>query len=353
MMNTFGYIFRITTFGESHGKAVGVIIDGCPPNISITENEIQKELDRRKPGQSAITTPRKENDKIEFFSGIFNGKTTGHPIMMMAQNKNQQSKDYSNIKEKYRPSHADYTYDLKYGIRDHRGGGRSSARETIGRVAAGALAKKILTSANNIKITGFVTQIGNVQSSEFNEEYIEKNPVRCADKNKAKKMEDEIRKVQKNGDSVGGIVEIRVKNIIAGLGSPTFAKIKADLASALMSIPGVKGFEYGSGFQSASMKGSEHNDEFFIDNKNIRTKTNHHGGILGGITTGEDLILRIVVKPTSSISKEQHTVNNSGEETMIQTFGRHDPCLAPRLVPIAESMVALVLVDHWLLSKTI
>jgi chorismate synthase len=354
MMNSFGHIFRITTFGESHGKAVGVILDGCPAGYEISEADIQPDLDRRRPGQSKITTARDEADQIEIFSGVFEGKTTGHPIMMMVRNKDQRSKDYGDIKDKFRPSHADFTYQMKYGIRDYRGGGRSSARETIARVAAGAIAKKILMQETKANIIGHVVQVGDIKATQFKPETIEQNPVRCADPEAAIAMERKIHQVKAKMDSIGGIAEVRVLNTPSSLGNPTFGKIKADLASAIMSLPGVKGFEYGTGFATAEMTGTEHNDEFYIDVEgNTRTKTNHHGGILGGITTGEDLVLRMVLKPTSSIPKKQQTVDKHGNETEIETYGRHDPCLCPRLVPMAEAMVALVLMDHWLLNKTV
>ena len=352
-MNTFGHLFRITTFGESHGKAIGVIVDGCPAGYEISEADIQPDLDRRRPGQSDLTTPRNEADKVEIFSGTFEGKTTGHPIMMMVRNQDQRSRDYSDIKDKYRPSHADFSFDQKYGIRDYRGGGRSSARETIARVAAGAIAKKVLKTETGCEIFGHTVQVGEIQATTFDPHMIETNPVRAADAEAAEKMGNLIRELKTQGDSIGGIAEVRVLQTPVGLGSPVFAKIKADLASGIMSLPGVKGFEYGSGFATATMTGSEHNDEFINDNGRIHTKTNHHGGILGGITTGEDLILRAVVKPTSSISKTQNTVDTAGNETTIETHGRHDPCLVPRFIPMAEAMVALVLVDHWLMNKVV
>lgn len=352
-MNTFGHLFRITTFGESHGKAVGVIVDGCPAGYVIDVTKIQHDLNRRRPGQSAVTTPRDEKDRIEIFSGTFEGLTTGHPIMMMVMNQDQQSKDYGDIKNKFRPSHADFCFQNKYGLRDYRGGGRSSARETIARVAAGSIAKQILETETGAQIFGHTVQVGDVRAKNFDPTVIETNIVRAADSEAAKKMETLILKLKDEGESIGGIAEVRVLNTPPNLGAPVFGKIKADLASAIMSLPGVKGFEYGSGFATGTMKGSEHNDEFINDNGTIKTKTNHHGGILGGITTGEDLILRAVIKPTSSISKTQNTVDMDGNQTTIETHGRHDPCLVPRFIPMAEAMVALVLLDHWLLNKTV
>jgi chorismate synthase len=352
-MNTFGHLFRITTFGESHGKAVGVIVDGCPAGYAIDITKIQNDLNRRRPGQSAVTTPRDEKDRIEIFSGTFEGLTTGHPIMMMVTNQDQRSHDYTEIKNKFRPSHADFCFQNKYGLRDYRGGGRSSARETIARVAAGSIAKQILEIETGAQIFGHTAQVGDIRAKNFDPTVIEQNIVRSADPEAAKAMESLILKLKDEGDSIGGIAEVRVLNTPPNLGAPVFAKIKADLASAIMSLPGVKGFEYGSGFATATMKGSEHNDEFINDNGTIKTKTNHHGGILGGITTGEDLILRAVIKPTSSISKSQSTVDMDGNETTIETHGRHDPCLVPRFIPMAEAMVALVLLDHWLLDKTV
>lgn len=344
--NIFGEKFRITTFGESHGLAVGVVIDGVKPNIKISNREIQKELDRRRPGQTVITSKRKEEDKIEILSGILEGKTTGTPICLLVWNKDQKESDYENLKNIFRPGHADYTYFAKYGIYDYRGGGRASGRETIGRVAAGAIAKKIL-SKNKIKIIGYTKEVGGIRANKIDYSQIEKNPVRCPDSVAAKKMGKKILDVMKNGDSIGGIVEIVISGCPAGLGEPVFDKVDAELAKAMMSIPAVKGFEIGSGFQAAKMLGSEHNDEFYFDKKNkrIRTKTNCAGGILGGITTGEDIIIRLAVKPTSSISIEQRTVDLRGKSRKIKIEGRHDPCICPRVVPVAEAMAALVLVN--------
>ncbi len=344
--NSFGNKFKITTFGESHGRAVGVIIDGVEPGLKITEKEIQKELDRRKPGQSVVTSRRMECDKLEIISGIYNDKSLGTPICMLVWNEGQNSGDYENLKNIFRPGHADYSYFAKYGIYDHRGGGRASGRETIGRVAAGAVAKKILLK-RNIKILGYTREIGGIKSMHIDYSQIEKNPLRCPDPVAAKKMEKKILEIIKKGDSLGGVVEIVIKGCPTGLGDPVFNKIDAELAKAMVSIPGVKGFEIGSGFQSASMRGSEHNDEFYYDKKNkrFRTKTNNAGGVLGGITIGEDIVLRLAVKPTSSISLPQQTVDIKGFKKTFKIEGRHDPCLCPRIVPVAEAMAAIVMVN--------
>jgi len=351
--NTFGRLFRITTWGESHGKAVGVVLDGCPPGLRISEKEIQVELDRRRPGQSRITTQRKEPDKIEILSGVFGGKTTGTPISMIVKNVDAISRSYEDIKDTYRPGHADYTYDQKYGFRDYRGGGRSSNRETVGRVAAAAIAKKILKK-EGIKTTGYVKQVGSIKAEKFNFQQIEKNPVRCPDKNKAAEMIQLIEKVRREGDSVGGIVEVVSTGMPKGLGDPVFNKLDADLASALMSLGGIRGFEAGLGFAVAGMKGSEANDLMYKKkDDSIGFKTNNAGGMLGGISNGEDLIVRIAIKPTSSISKVQKTVDKKGKSKNLTVKGRHDPCLCPRAVPIAEAMVNLVLVDHLLISRTV
>ncbi len=348
MTNSFGTIFRITTWGESHGKAVGVVIDGCPPNLIISEEDIQKELDRRKPGQSKLTTPRKEQDKAMIMSGIFEGKTTGTPIAIMVVNEDIDSSKYEKIKELYRPGHADYTYNKKYGIRDWRGGGRSSAREHIGRVAAAAIAKKLLQK-KGITITGYTKQAGNITIEDKEVEFaeIEKNPVRAAHRKKAEEMEKLILKTKQQGDSIGGIVEVIAKGVPAGLGEPVFDKLSADIAKAVMSIGAVKGIEIGDGFKVAEMKGSEANDE--IDEKGFRT--NHAGGILGGISSGQDIIVRAAIKPTPSIQKEQTTINTKGKEQKIIVEGRFDSCLCPRAVPVIEAMIALVLADHLLRQK--
>jgi chorismate synthase len=343
--NKFGKNIEIMTFGESHGKAVVVVIDGIKPNIAITEKDIQKELDKRKPGQSRITTQRKETDKIEILSGIFKGKTTGTPICLVIWNKDQDSSRYEELKDIFRPGHADFTFYKKFGIRDYRGGGRSSGRETAARVASGAIAKKLLAK-KQIKITAYVRQVGNIQAKDIDLEEIEKNPVRCPDKKTAKKMEKLILDTKKADDSVGGIIEVIAENVPAGLGEPVFDKLDADIAKALMSIGAVKGIEIGAGFKAAEMKGSESNDEFTKKGKKIITKTNNSGGILGGISNGMPIIARIAVKPTPSISKGQNTVDKKGKKTKIKIEGRHDPCICPRIVPVVESMFALVILDH-------
>jgi len=343
--NSFGNIFKITTWGESHGKALGVVVDGCPAGLKISTKDIQHELDRRMPGQSKYTTQRKETDKVEILSGQFNGITTGTPISMIIPNVDAISKSYENFKDIYRPGHADLSYDEKYGIRDHRGGGRSSNRETVGRVAAGAIAKKILKSMK-IKTFGFVSQIGNIKCENINVNYIEKNSLRIADKSKFIEMGSLIDSVRKSGDSIGGVIEVRSIGVPAGLGSPVFEKLDARLASAIMGIGGVRGFEIGLGFQVASMKGSQVNDIMTGKSKGkVKFQSNNAGGILGGISNGNDLVLRFALKPTSSISQVQSSIDSKGKQKKLQVKGRHDPCLCPRAVPIAEAMVNLVLLD--------
>ncbi len=353
MGNTFGHLFRITTFGESHGGGVGVIIDGCPPLLEISEAEIQVELDRRRPGQSAITTPRQESDSCEILSGVFEGKTLGTPIAILVRNQDARSQDYDEMAVKYRPSHADATYDAKYGIRNWKGGGRSSARETIGRVAAGAIAKKILAQAAGIEIIGYVKSIQNLEGiidpNTVTLEQVESNIVRCPDTNCAEKMIDLINQIRRNKDSIGGVVECVVRHVPMGLGEPVFDKLEAELAKAVMSLPASKGFEIGSGFGGTLLTGSEHNDEFYLDETGqLRTRTNRSGGVQGGISNGENIIIRAAFKPTATIGKEQNTVSNAGEETTLEAKGRHDPCVLPRAVPMVEAMVALVLCDHLL-----
>jgi chorismate synthase len=350
--NTFGTLFRITTWGESHGPAVGVVIDGCPAGLPLEESDVQKELDRRRPGQSDITTPRKEKDTAEILSGLFSGKTTGAPISIMVRNKDIDSSKYEALRNTPRPGHADLTYEFKYGLRDWRGGGRSSARETIGRVAAGAVAKKLL-DIKGVEVLGHVVELGGIRartaSIEAVRENTEKNPVRCADPDAAAEMEAVIRAAQSEGDSVGGMVEVIGIGVPAGLGEPVFDKLNAQLAKALMSIGAVKGVEIGAGFRSASMKGSQMNDPFAMRGGKIRALTNNAGGILGGMTSGEPIVCRIAVKPTPSISQEQRTVDMSNmKDTKIKIQGRHDPSIPPRIVPVAEAMVALVLVDMML-----
>ncbi len=347
--NTFGTFFRITTWGESHGPAIGVVIDGCPAGMPLEDSDIQKELDRRRPGQSDVTTQRKEEDRAEILSGVFSGKTTGAPISIIVKNTDVDSSKYEALRNTPRPGHADLTYELKYGLRDWRGGGRSSARETVGRVAAGAVAKKLL-DLKGVEVLGHVMELGGIRartvSIEEVRENTEKNPVRCADPEAAVEMEAMIHAARSQGESVGGIVELIGIGVPAGVGEPVFDKLSAELAKALMSIGAVKGVEIGAGFRSASMKGSQMNDAITIRNEKITTLTNNAGGILGGISDGEPLVLRIAVKPTPSISKEQLTVNMSKmQETKIRIQGRHDPSIPPRIVPVAEAMVALVLVD--------
>lgn len=350
--NSFGQLFRITTWGESHGHGLGVVVDGCPAGLEISEQEIQLEMDRRRPGQSSITTQRKEPDKVDILSGVFEGRTLGTPIAMLIRNTDAISKSYEDIKDTYRPGHADFTYDSKYGFRDHRGGGRSSNRETVGRVAAAAIAKKLL-SLHGIKTTGYVKQVGDIICEKIVFDEIENNLVRCADPDKVQPMIDLIDAVRKEGDSIGGIVEVISSGIPAGLGDPVFHKVDADLAAGIMSIGGIRGFEVGLGFNVAHMKGSESNDLMYKkDDGSLGFKTNNAGGLLGGITNGEDLIVRIAIKPTSSISKLQNTVDKFGTPKELKVKGRHDPCLCPRAVPIMEAMVNLVLADHLLLSKT-
>lgn len=348
--NTFGTLFRITTWGESHGPAVGVVIDGCPAGLPLEESDIQKELDRRRPGQSDVTTQRKEEDRAEILSGVFSGKTTGAPISIIVKNKDVDSSKYEALRNTPRPGHADLTYELKYGLRDWRGGGRSSARETVGRVAAGAVAKKLL-DLKGVHVLGHVVELGGIRAKTVSIEEVrentEKNPVRCADPDAALEMEAMIHAAIGEGDSVGGIVELIGTGVPAGVGEPVFDKLSAELTKALMSIGAVKGVEIGAGFRSASMKGSKMNDTIIIRNEKITTLTNNAGGILGGISDGEPLVLRIAVKPTPSISKEQRTVDMSKmQETKIKIQGRHDPSIPPRIVPVAEAMVALVLVDQ-------
>ena len=352
-MNTFGNIFRLTSFGESHGLAVGGIIDGCPSGIDMDMEFIQNELDRRRPGQSRITTPREESDKVIFLSGVFDGKTTGAPIAFTIYNKDQHSSDYDNLKNIYRPSHADFTYAKKYGNRDHRGGGRSSARETIARVVAGAVAKLILNELS-INVVAYTSQVGNIaldsDYSQYDLSQIESTLVRCPDKQKADEMIALIDDVKKNGDTIGGVITCIVKGAPVGLGEPVFGKLHAALGSAMLGINAVKGFEYGQGF-NVSMRGSEVNDEFYNDNGVIRTRTNNSGGVQAGISNGQDIYFRVAFKPVSTILRDQKTVDQSGEETSIKAKGRHDPCVLPRAVPIVEAMAALTIIDYYLLAQ--
>ncbi len=355
MSSSFGTLFKITTWGESHGKAVGVVIDGCPAQLPITAEEIQAELDRRKPGQSTISTPRKEGDTVDILSGIFEGKTTGTPISLIVTNKDQNSKAYNHLKDIYRPSHADYTFDAKFGFRDYRGGGRSSARETIGRVAAGAIAKKLL-SLRNIESLSCVTQIhtliGSADLNTVTLNDIEANIVRCPDPEIAKLMITRIEEARKDGDSLGGIVSGVIRGVPAGLGEPVFDKLKADLAKAMMSIPATMGFQIGSGFDSVSMTGREHNDAFYAEKETVRTKTNNSGGIQGGISNGEYITFQVAFKPTATIFKVQDTIDTNKKSITLQAKGRHDPCVLPRAIPIVDAMANLVIIDHLLRQKS-
>ena len=349
--NTFGTIFKLTTFGESHGPAIGGVIDGCPAGVHLDMELIQFELDRRKPGQSAIVTQRKEPDTVEFYSGIFEGFTTGTPIGFVIKNANQKSKDYSHIKDSYRPSHADYTYDQKYGVRDYRGGGRSSARETASRVVAGAIAKQVL---KDIEFNAYVSAVGPiVLETAYNQldfSLTETNAVRCPHTDKASEMEQYIKQIRKEGDTVGGVVSCVIKGVPVGLGEPVFDKLHAELGKAMLSINAVKGFEYGSGFEGAKLKGSQHNDLF---NNDGTTKTNLSGGIQGGISNGMDIYFNVAFKPVATIMQDQETIDKEGNIVTMQGKGRHDPCVVPRAVPIVEAMTALVILDYFLLNKTI
>ena len=351
MSNTFGRVFRFTTWGESHGPAIGAVVDGCPAGLPLAEADIQRELDRRRPGQSRVTTQRQEEDRPEILSGVFEGHTTGTPISVLIRNKDADSSKYEPLRELYRPGHADFTYMAKWGRRDHRGGGRSSARESAGRVAAGAIAKKLL-ALQGVSIVGFVSRIGEVawEGEAFDPAVIESNPVRCPDPATAQRMEEVILAARKAGDSVGGVVTVVAAGVPAGWGEPYYARLDADLASAMMGIHAVKGVEIGAGFRAAAMRGSQHNDPFDFAGGKVVPRTNHAGGILGGISTGAPIVVRFAVKPTSSILIEQETVSVSGERRTVKVEGRHDPCVAPRAVPIGEAMMAVVLADHWRLS---
>lgn len=355
MGNSFGKLFKITTFGESHGKALGAIVEGCPAGLELDEEKIRQEMQRRKPGQSKITTQRKEEDEIEILSGVFEGKTTGTPIGIVIQNSDQKSKDYSHIADKFRPSHADYTYFEKYGIRDYRGGGRSSARETAARVAAGAIAKQFL-EVKGISIQAFVSQVGDLtlekNYTDLNLDLAEENIVRCPDPEMAEKMISLIDQVRLDRDTIGGVVTCVIKNTPPGLGEPVFDRLHAELGKAMLSINAVKGFEYGSGFEGVKMRGSQHNDTFIKEGEKIHTITNHSGGIQGGISNGEDIYFRVAFKPVATIMQDQESLNEAGETVTVSGKGRHDPCVVPRAVPIVEAMAALVIADYLLISKT-
>jgi chorismate synthase len=355
MSNSYGKIFRITTYGESHGVGIGVIIDGCPAGVSIDEALILKDMQRRKPGQSKITTQRKEEDEVEILSGVFEGKSTGTPIALSIRNKDQKSKDYSHIKDSYRPSHADFTYDKKYGIRDYRGGGRSSARETAARVAAGAIAKMMLAHYQ-ISVEGYVSQVGSLKLEipyqDLDISKAEENIVRCPDAATAEQMIQLIDDTRKNRDTIGGIISCVIKNTPVGLGEPVFDKLHAVLGQAMLSINAVKGFEYGSGFEGVKMLGSEHNDAFMKQADKIITKTNHSGGIQGGISNGEDIYFNVAFKPIATIMNDQESIDNKGDKVTVSGKGRHDPCVVPRAVPIVEAMAALTIADFILRAKT-
>ena len=356
MRNTFGHLFTLTTYGESHGAAIGGVVDGMPAGIEIDEEFIQAELNRRKTGQSRLTSARQEGDVVELLSGVFEGRSTGTPIGFLVRNTNQQSKDYENVRNAYRPSHADYTYTQKYGLRDHRGGGRSSARETISRVVGGALAKLALRHLG-IKVVAYTSQVGSIALDRDYRQYdmaeIENNPVRCPDPLAAKQMAQLILDVKADGDTIGGIITCVVKGCPAGLGEPAFSKLHADLGAAMLSINAVKGFEYGEGFAGVGQRGSEQNDIFFNDCGAINVRTNHSGGIQGGISNGQDIYFRVLFKPVATQLKPQPTVNKDGEDIVLEVKGRHDPCVLPRAVPVVEAMAAMTILDHYLLHKTV
>ena len=355
--NTFGKIFSVTTCGESHGGAVAAIVDGCPSGLEISVSDIQKELDRRRPGQSVLTTTRQEKDKIHLLSGVFEGKTMGTPILLLAYNQDMRPEDYQTLKNIFRPSHADFTYIKKYGMRDFRGSGRASARETLARVSAGAIAKKYLKEKLNIEILSYVEQVGDISTKIdyacVTPALVESNPVRCPDESVVEKMIKRITQIKDQGDSIGGIIKGIIRNVPTGLGEPVFDKLSADLGKAMLSINAVKGFEIGSGFSCANMRGSEHNDPFILKNKTITTKTNHAGGVLGGISTGQDIYFRVAFKPVSTIMQKQTTVTQHGQVVQLKVQGRHDPCVLPRAVPVVDAMSALVMMDHYLRHRAI
>ncbi|MCF2520210.1 chorismate synthase [Dyadobacter sp. CY351] len=356
MGSTYGKIFKIATFGESHGAGIGVIIEGCPAGVNFDSDFIQNELTRRKPGQSRITTQRKEADEFEVLSGVFEGKTTGTPIALIIRNEDQRSKDYSHIAAQFRPSHADYTYQVKYGVRDYRGGGRSSARETAARVAAGALAKLLLADLG-VNIQSYVSQVGALKLEKSYQDLdlsiTETNAVRCPDPEMAQQMFDYIDSIRKQGDSVGGVVNCVITGVPAGWGEPVFDKLHAEMGKAMLSINAVKGFEYGSGFEGVTLLGSQHNDAFFIDDEDkVHTRTNHSGGVQGGISNGEDIYFRVAFKPVATIMQDQESIDQHGDVAIVQGKGRHDPCVVPRAVPIVEAMAALVLADFYLRNRS-
>lgn len=367
MSSTTGHLFRATTYGESHGGGIGVVVDGCPPRLPLTVEEIQRDLDRRRPGQSKLTTQRKEDDKAEILSGVFEGKTLGSPIAMLVRNSDARSEDYEHLRDVYRPSHADFTTEAKYGIRNWQGGGRASARETIGRVAAGAVARKLLAEAAGASVLGWVSRIHTIEMAEsaastsddkaansFSLGEVEASPTRCPDPEAAAQMEAAIAAAREEGDSLGGIVTCVARGLPAGLGGPVFDKLDADLAKAMISLPAAKGFEVGSGFGSVAMTGSQHNDPFTAEAEGApRAATNRSGGVQGGISNGEELLVRVAFKPTATIASEQQTVNRKGEAVTLAAKGRHDPCVAPRAVPLVEAMMCLVLADHLLRQRAV
>jgi chorismate synthase len=357
MPNTFGHLFRVTTFGESHGGGIGVVVDGCPPRLSLSETDIQPDLDRRRPGQSRIVTQRKEEDRVEILSGVFRGRTLGTPIAMIVRNSDARGDAYSEIEHRYRPSHADFTYQTKYGIRNWEGGGRSSARETIGRVAAAAIARKWLREKFGVEVLAYVQRVQNIEAkielSELTLKKIEANIVRCPSPTVAKRMIALIERIRKQGDSVGGVVACLARRVPAGIGEPVFDKLEADLAKGMLSLPASKGFEIGSGFSGTFLRGSQHNDVFIKQGGKIRTETNRSGGVQGGISNGEDIFLRVGFKPTATIMKKQTTVDLRGRKTTLLPKGRHDPCVLPRAVPMVEAMCLLVLADHVLRQKAV
>lgn len=350
MANTFGILFRVTTWGESHGAAIGAVVDGCPPRLPLTEADIQAQLDRRRPGQSDIVSPRTETDRVRILSGTFEGHTLGTPICLVIENKDYRSSDYSDMATKFRPSHADYTYQAKYGIRDWRGGGRTSARETVARVAAGAIARKVLRELYHVEIMSYVVRVHNIKASVTPEtvtpDLIESNPIRCPDSAAALEMVRHIEQIRDQGDTVGGIIETAVRGVPPGWGEPVFDRLEADLAKAMLSLPATKGFEVGSGFSSVEMTGTQHNDPFCLKEGRVGTTTNWSGGIQGGISNGEPIVFRVAFKPVATVKIEQETVDVYGQPTHLKAKGRHDPCVLPRAVPIVEAMTALVLVDH-------
>jgi chorismate synthase len=351
MASTYGRLFRVTTWGESHGPALGAVIDGCPAGLEISEEMIQHDLDRRRVGQSKVTTPRKESDRVTILSGVFEGRTTGAPISLITYNKDADSSKYDIIREMFRPGHADYTYWMKYGHRDHRGGGRSSARETWGRVAAGAIARQILAHIG-VDVYAFVKQLAGIDMETFDRGEIDRNLVRCPDPIAAEKMVDAVMTAKAENDSVGGIVEVRADNAPVGLGEPTADKLDAMIGQAMLSIPAIKGVEIGEGFQAVTMRGHQHNDEFYMENGRVRTVSNHAGGMLGGISDGEQIVARLAVKPTSSVAKDQRTADIHGNDRVVLVEGRHDPSICPRVVPVAEAMMILVLADLYLMNRS-